>query len=92
MDRMLSVRSGGDPQFRSGDGQTQLSGLGPTGGGGVTFTYLTAGDYVASASGEVDYHTCTPFGCLPNGGSGLGSLGFTVFENITVSAVPEPST
>jgi hypothetical protein len=84
--------AGGGARFSSGDGQTQLTAsIGPFGGGGITFTYLIPGDYVASVSGDILYHTCTPFGCLPNGGGGLGSQSFFATENISVG-VPEPAT
>ena len=79
--------------FFSGDGQQQSTiGIGPSGGGNITFTYLTPGDYIASASGSVFYGLTHCLGCDPIlGTGGRDLLDFSVFENITVS-VPEPST
>ena len=87
--------------FNSGDGQQVTAVFGPFGGGNVTFTYLTPGDYAASAAGLVLYNAwvcgdpipgvCGPFPMTA--GSGVGSIGgFIAIENITVAAVPEPST
>jgi hypothetical protein len=91
----VSVFDGGGATFQSGDGQSASTLIGATGGGGITFTYLTPGSYVASVSGIVAYSSlfCDFSGChqLLNGGSGPGSLNFTAFESITVS-VPEPAT
>lgn len=93
----LTGFAGAGALFRSGDGQSQPTTFGPFGGGDVTFTYSIAGDYVASASGAVFYHTETCFSvgqCTgdPNAGAGLGSIpSFIAFEYITVG-VPEPAT
>jgi hypothetical protein len=95
--------AGGGAFFRSGDGQTQVStnfnGLGEEQGivipttdlvtlGPVTFTYSAAGEYVATAQGELDGHTFTLGEPDPNG---RPYASFDVSETITVG-VPEPST
>jgi hypothetical protein len=96
-DKFFSHFDGGGATFNSGDGQIQITGMGAFGLSDVAFTYLTPGDYTASVSGLVSYNTLacyTGSGCsdLLNGGTAPGSMNFTAYEDITVTAVPEPST
>jgi hypothetical protein len=90
-DPFVSDFAGGVANFLSGDGQGANVFIGQSGGGNVTFTYLRAGDYVASTSGDVLYATfCGSFHqTCP--GVGAGSMDFNATENVTVS-VPEPAT
>jgi hypothetical protein len=85
--------AGGGAVFDSGDGQHQLIGLGDTGAGPITFTYLNAGTYTADVFYTPFFHDVIcffPDECVgqPNGRP-LGT--FAALETVSV-LVPEPAT
>jgi hypothetical protein len=91
-DQILEGFAGGGVTYNSGDGQVALTSYGTA----VTFTYLIPGNYVASATAQMYYHTvvcgfsfgpgvCEP---MPNG----QPLWFPGASELISVSVPEPAT